>query len=125
MDRKENVVSNYRSIVDYMSKVINDKFIRIQKELKSIKGYDYVEVIIEDKKRKLYCLNTTAHKYKEEWNFEFRFEDDCCSNELPCKNYKDSIIGMTTQQVENFFLASDVRIVDSHDWHKVIKEFNV
>lgn len=125
MDRKENVVSNYRSIVDYMSKVINDKFIKIQKELSSIKDYESLIVVIYDKRRQFYCLNSSAYKIKGKWFFDFRYEDDCCSNELPCKDYKDSIIGMTTKEVENFFLASDVKVVDYHNWNKVIKEFNI
>lgn len=125
MDRKENVVSNYRSIVDYMSKVINDKFIKIQKELSSIKDCDYPVVILYDKKSQLHCLNSSAYKYDEKWYFDFKYEDTCCSNELPCDDYRDSIVGMTTQEVENFFLASDVKIVDYHDWSKELKEFTV
>lgn len=123
MDRKENVVSNYRSIVDYMSKVINDKFKKIQHQLLFVKDTKYPRVQICDKEKKIYCLSSDAYEIDGKWYFSFQYEDTCCSNELPCKDYKDSIIGMTIKQVENFFLASDVIIYD--DNMNIVKEFNI
>lgn len=102
MDRVNSVLSNFNSIVDHMSKCINDRFIRIMKLCKGLNpnGDYYLRLVSKDKtweySFELYNNNGT-------WYVCFSYEDSCCSNDLPCKNYKDSIIGMTTAEVANFY----------------------
>lgn len=123
MDRKENVVSNYRSIVDYMSKVINDKCIKVAHQLSLIKDIKYPKVQLYDNKRKIWCQCSKAYEIDGKWYFDFSYEDTCLSNSLPCEDYRDSIIGMTVKEVENYFLCSNARIYDNDG--KTVKEFNV
>lgn len=97
-----NVLTSFNSIVDHMSMHINNVFLRIMEECKDLnpKYEYYLKLRNKDNTwEKLFCLE----HYEGKWYVEFSYEDHCCHNELPCEDYRDSIIGMTTSEVAQFF----------------------
>lgn len=123
MDTINSVLSNFNSIVDYMSKCINDKFVKVQKACRNLDT---------NRSYHLYILNKDSESVSNlelwydgnKWYVDFKYEDTCCSNSLPCKDYKDSIIGMTTAEVAKFFSEfSTMLIADTTDgWKEIIRE---
>lgn len=102
MDTVNNVLSNFNSIVDYMSKCINDMFVKVQKACKNLdpnRSY-YLKLLNKDS----YVVFGSDLWYDDhKWYVDFRYEDFYCANSLPCENYKDSIIGMTAAEVAKLF----------------------
>lgn len=121
MDRVNNVLSNFNSIVDHMSKCINDMFTRVIKSCNSLDpdGDYYLQII---NKKSEVVFGTRPYNDSGIWSIYFSYEDGCCSNELPCKDYKDSIIGMTIAEVANFYSKPyEVVIYDLNiGWEKPI-----
>lgn len=120
MDTINNVLNNFNSIVDYMSKCINNKFIKVQKACRNLdpNGRYYLHILNKDSK---VVFGSELQYDGNKWYVDFKYEDTCCSNSLPCKNYKDSIIGMTTAEVAEFFSEFSTALIadTTDDWKKI------
>lgn len=121
MDTKDDILAKYNCIVDCMAKSINDTFIKIQQMCKDLDPQKIYYLTIIDKED--YCVfNSLIHNREDhKWYASFDFEDGCYSNSLPCKDYTESIIGMTTIDVAKFFYEPYAIIIkDVNDHYKEV-----
>lgn len=96
MDTINNTLYNFNSIVDHMSKCINDKFIKIMKLCKDLdpNGNYYLKIVNKDKTWEQGFNPFTIGK---KWYVNYGI------NNLPCKFYEESIYGMSTSEVADFY----------------------
>lgn len=125
MDTVNNVLNNFNCIVDYMSKCINDKFVKVQKACKGLDpNRNYHLSFLNKDSCVIFGSNLWYDDHK--WYAEFYYEDTCCSSSLPCEDYRDSITGMTTTEVANLFsMPHTALIVDITDDYEVVSEMRL
>lgn len=109
MDSTNNETARLDSIVELMAKCINDKFIKIQKMCREFKAEELSHVMLFDEE-KTYVIPLSLEYDESKWYMEFKYEDFNCCNELPCKNYKDAVTGMTIADIKAFFKIHRVEV---------------
>lgn len=117
---------DFGNLANGMAKVINRKFSKVQKlcaDLNPEKECDYRVYLFNEKKHVVFVA-TPYIGYDDKWYIDFQYEDTCCTNALPCKNYQDSIIGMTVNEIQSMFSADMVIIYDTagKEWIKIVDE---
>lgn len=120
----KTLLQDFSNLANGLAKVINNKFLKIQElcnDLNPEKEYDYYLQLLDDKEQPVF----TAKPYLNEdnkWVVDFQYEDTCRSNALPCKDFKDSIIGMTVTEIQNIFSANTIKMYDLSESWNTIKE---
>lgn len=116
------LLQDFDNITNSLAKVINDKFLKIQElcsDLNPEKEYKYYIKLFHNEIGVIFAATPYLNE-DEKWVVDFKYEDSCCSNALPCEDYKDSIIGMTVEDIQRIFSADTVKIYDlSKDWNAI------
>lgn len=122
----KTISMDFGNLAKGMAKVINGKFRKVQKLCKDLnpeKEWDYKVYLLNEKQEPVF-IATPYIGHDNKWHVDFQYEDTCCSNALPCEDYKDSIIGMTVAEIQKIFSANKVIIFDmgTEKWTKIIDE---
>lgn len=114
----DKVILEFNNLADFIAKGINDKFIKMRdfcKDLDPTIGYDAEFYNKEDE-----LIYRVPLYYNKHWYIEYGYEDYCCYNELPSADPKDSIVGMTVNEIARFASITYFRVVDD-DYKEIFR----
>lgn len=122
----KTLLQDFSNLANSLAKVINAKFVKVQElcsKLNPEKEYDYYLQFLNDEEQVVFSATPYLNE-DNKWVVDFQYEDTCCSNALPCEDFKDSIIGMTVGDIQRIFSADTVIIYDTsgEKWSKIIEK---
>lgn len=111
MGEKLNILRTFNSMLNIMSERINNIAIEVTETLKNTipeEGCDY-RIIFSTKSLNI-CKPLEYNKSTKKWCIIHHFEDACCSNDFPCTNPRDCIIGMVASEIADLFTTYKVEV---------------